>query len=252
MIKDAISYIVSLGRNQSEIQDKEINGHIYCKDSLIEVHPNMHYADALRLTTLRSVASYLESMSKEFENVQNMILHVESERRVTLLTQLDDYRMRECTVYAEPVIPKINFDEYMNQEEFIVMVQSCFTDNIDTDKSLLLQVAGTVEKKSLKTYYDDGLAQQATVSDGVASKSDVILPNHIYLQPFRTFHEVVQPVEEFVFRMRENNVTGNPEFMLKEADGGAWKINCINEIHEYLTDAISSFDEQLKQKIHVI
>ena len=67
------------------------------------------------------------------------------------------------------------------------------------------------------------------------------------LKPFRTFAEAEQPESKFIFRMRkdEDGVTA----ALIEADGGAWKVQAIKNIANYLEDKLSEFltDEQMAQ-----
>ena len=55
---------------------------------------------------------------------------------------------------------------------------------------------------------------------------DVLVPNPVKLQPFRTFHEISQPEIAFVFRMK--NSQSGVSCALFEADGGAWKFNAVH------------------------
>ena len=67
----------------------------------------------------------------------------------------------------------------------MIEIQSNFVQSPDRD--ILVKFAGNVEQKNNATYSDDGKTQVATMSTGVASKSDVIVPNPVYLAPYRTF-----------------------------------------------------------------
>lgn len=67
----------------------------------------------------------------------------------------------------------------------MIEIQSNFVQS--TDRDILVKFAGNVEQKNNATYSDDGKTQVATMSTGVASKSDVIVPNPVYLAPYRTF-----------------------------------------------------------------
>ena len=59
------------------------------------------------------------------------------------------------------------------------------------------------------------------------------MPNPCVLRPIRTFTEVKQPKSAFVFRMEQgSNETVNAA--LFEADGGAWKIEAMENIKDYL------------------
>ena len=76
---------------------------------------------------------------------------------------------------------------------------------------------------------DDGVTQAVTVKKGIAAVENVTLPNPVTLRPYRTFTEVEQPASQFVFRAAEG-----PEFMLVEADGGAWKHEAMQNIKKFM------------------
>ena len=69
------------------------------------------------------------------------------------------------------------------------------------------------------------------MTQGVSVKGTIAVPPLVKLIPFRTFYEVVQPEQMFLFRIDKNmNVA------LFDADGGAWKASCQCEIKKYLID----------------
>ena len=114
-------------------------------------------------------------------------------------------------------------------------------DDQATDKALLLKFAGTVEHGSIAEYGDDGVTQKATVRQGIASKTDAVVPNPVKLKPYRTFTEVAQPVSDFIFRMREDR---GITCALFEADGGAWKNAAMKSIKEYLEFELEGYQDQ--------
>lgn len=67
---------------------------------------------------------------------------------------------------------------------------------LSSDRDVLIKFAGNVEQKNSATFSDDGKTQVATMNVGVASKSDVIVPNPVLLAPYRTFQEIEQPFLE--------------------------------------------------------
>ncbi|MEB9776454.1 hypothetical protein P4K25_31445, partial [Bacillus cereus] len=73
------------------------------------------------------------------------------------------------------------------------------------------------------------------------SRGNAKVPNPVQLSPYRTFVEVEQPESKFVFRMREGARCG-----LFEADGGAWKLEAMNNIKEYLKEALAQEIESKK------
>lgn len=90
----------------------------------------------------------------------------------------------------------------------------------------------------------------ATMTVGVASKADAIVPNPVTLVPYRTFQEVEQPTSTFVFRISEQG--GTPVFKLIEAEGGLWEWTAINNLKEYINDVLSALPHEIADRIVVI
>ena len=114
-------------------------------------------------------------------------------------------------------------------------------DDPGTDRELLLKFSGAVENGTVAEYGDDGVTQKVTVRQGIASKTDAIVPNPVRLRPYRTFIEVDQPVSEFIFRMKDSHEICCALF---EADGGAWKNEAMENVKEYLQEALADLEEQ--------
>ena len=87
------------------------------------------------------------------------------------------------------------------------------------------------------------------MSTGVASKSDVIVPNPVCLAPYRTFQEIAQPYSNFVFRMADKQV---PAFSLIEAEGGVWKNEAVDRIKKYFYSELAKLPEDLQSRIVII
>nr|ABP73607.1 hypothetical protein [Bacillus thuringiensis] len=79
----------------------------------------------------------------------------------------------------------------------------------------------------------------------LATVDEVAVPNPVSLQPYRTFVEVAQPESDFIFRMKDG-----PRCSLYEADGGAWKLEAIKNIKEYLNAELA--DEIENKKVFII
>lgn len=236
MIKEALEYIIGLKQPRVEV----INGDSYCstKDNLYRMDKVLR-AEPLEMTTLTSLVDYIKTnLDKVADIAGKLIVHVESPTRVNLLSELDNDRKREKLVEVNANLPRIRFNEFLDQESFIIMMQSMFQQN--EDKLIVLQVAGNVEDGTVANYKDDGVTQKATIKTGLANKEDVIVPNPVNLMPFRTFHEVGQPECSFVFRM--NNGRG-VTCALFEADGGAWKNEAVHEIAEYLKAELEEYPQ---------
>ena len=224
MLKKAMEFVVELARPNVQ----EIGGEVYSDKSLYRIDHNPKAA-TIELTTLSSFLDYIKSgVDKTSEN---MIVHVVSPTKVCMYSALDSDRKREYTVDVKAQIPSFEFGRFIDHESFCIGLQSKFLDDPHTDRALLLKFAGTVESGTVAQYGDDGITQKATVKTGLASKSDAIVPNPVTLRPFRTFIEVQQPASRFVFRMSDKN---SVQCALFEADGGAWKMDAMQSIKEYL------------------
>ncbi len=237
MIKEALEYIVGLNRPRQEL----INNDTYCsrRDELYRVDTELR-AETLEMSTLTSLIDYIKSnVDGLLADAGNLIIHVVSPTKVRLLSELDGDRKREQLIEVNANIPKIRFNEFIDHESFIIMIQSMFVKN--DDKAIVLQVAGNVEDGTIANYKDDGITQKATIKTGLASKDDVVVPNPVNLMPYRTFHEIEQPECSFVFRM--SNTPRGVTCALFEADGGAWKNETMDQIAAYLKNELESYGQ---------
>lgn len=226
MIKEAMEYVVGLRKPEL----MEVKGETYTDKALHRVIHNPK-AQEIELRTLTSLVDYIASRTDKMD--EKMILHVVSPTEVKLYSALDDDRERENMIFVRAELPRFDFGQFMDHENFCIALQSKFIDN--NDRKTLLQFAGTVEAGSVAQYSDDGVSQKATVKTGIAGKDDRIVPSPVKLQPYRTFLNLEQPESEFIFRMREGR---GIECAIFEADGGAWKDQARESIHNYLKDEI--------------
>lgn len=227
MIKDALRYLVSLG--EAGLHEK--NGQTYSDKPLhLLKQPT---ASPFVVHTLSSLVDYLKS---DFDTVFNadrpFIVHVVSPTTVSVESPLNNDAGRDQFMVAEASIPNFRFDQWYDTEEFNIKLQSCFVQNDDRD--IVLRVVGNVREEDVKTYGDDGVSQSVVAKVGVAQVGNVEVPNPVLMKPYRTFVEVDQPESNFVFRMQNG-----PRCALFEADGGAWKLDAINNIKEYLLESLS-------------
>lgn len=137
-------------------------------------------------------------------------------------------------------LPEFEYGKFIDHERFCIGLQANFLDDEKSDRALVLKFAGTVEDGSVAQYSDDGISQKATVKTGIASKGDAIVPNPVKLRPYRTFHEVQQPMSEFIFRMKSDD---GVRCALFEADGGAWENVAMKNIKEYLEVELAAYSD---------
>ena len=227
MIAAAIDKIVSMAKPVIV----EVGGEKYSTGDLRRVPAELR-AEPIEVATLTSLVQYILDFPENKKKIPAFV-HVISHKRVELLTALDSDRKRECLMIVKSETPEIPFGRYLENENMIIAIQSMFKDDPQTDKEAILRFTGTVTSGSIKEYGDDGVTQKATIKQGVASKTEAIVPSPCLLRPYRTFAEVEQPASKFIFRMRElrEDVI---ESALFEADGGAWKNEARENIRNYL------------------
>ncbi|MDF2844762.1 MAG: hypothetical protein K0R00_3188 [Herbinix sp.] len=228
MIKEALKYIVDLNKPRQEV----IHGEVFVsRDEDLQRVDRQLRASSLDMSTLTSLVDYIkENIDKLQDEQHKLIVHVVSPTKVNLISELDMDRKREHIIEVNANLPKIRFNEFIDQESFIIMMQSMFVKN--DDKEIVLQVAGNVEDGTVANYKDDGITQKATIKTGLANKDDVVVPNPVNLMPYRTFHEIQQPECSFVFRMK--NTHSGVACAIYEADGGAWKNETMEQLAAYL------------------
>jgi hypothetical protein len=224
MIKEALQYIVGLGKNEI----KELNGQTYSTTQLYSVEEAT--ASAINVQSLSGMVDYLKS---KFDGERNLVVHVVSPTKVVCFDTLNQDKHRNKYIIAEAFTPDFRFDRWYDAENFNIQLQSSFKDDINTDRSDVLRVVGNIKEDEVRNYGDNGISQSVTAKSGVANVEDVHVPNPVYLKPYRTFVEVDQPASEFVLRMQSG-----PQCALFEADGGAWKLEAMDNISGYLEKAL--------------
>lgn len=231
IIKEAIEYVVGL--RKPEVQ--KIDGIVYSDKELEPVIHNPK-ARAIQMNTLTSLVDYIKAQVDEMD--EKMIVHVQSPTKVALYSALDSERIRESMVEVMARLPEFEYGRFIEHERFCIGLQAKFLDDPESNRALVLKFAGTVEDGTVSQYSDDGISQKATIKTGIASKGDALVPNPVKLRPYRTFHEVQQPMSEFIFRMKSDD---SVKCALFEADGGAWENVAMRNIKDYLEVELADY-----------
>lgn len=229
MIKEALQYIVGLRKPEV----LEINGQSYCDKALDRIKPVVVRANEMaKLSTLTSFIDCIKARVNRDNayKFDNLYLHIVSPTHIVAYekeNELDGNRTYICEAKAE--LPEIRYGSYYSSEDFNILLQSRFCQDITT--ALLLSIVGNVKASDVQTRADNG--------KGVVLKEDTELPNPVVLAPFRTFVEVEQVSSAFIFRAKEDSYSneGDVAFAIFEADGGAWKIEATQRIKAYLENA---------------
>lgn len=203
-------------------------------------------AEMLVVHTLGAVRDYLMA-NKDALDLKTLVVHVQSPRVVQVLGPLDARsRKRECFVEATANdmiglqisaagghVPWLN--TFMPLETFLIDLQVRFVEA--DDRAKLLALLSTVKHESVKTASDNGMTQVVQARVGVVLVADVAVPNPVTLTGFRTFRDVVHPSSLYVLRVQQGRGP-LPEVALFEADGGAWKLQAIARVRDWLTEAL--------------
>lgn len=243
-LKEALEYVVGLGLEAEPTEVLEIAGKTYANRSLSR-YDKPAYADPVKASTLTALVDYIEHCAAEFKG--NMIVHIVSPTRVRLMSELDAERNREVLFDTNAETSEFRFDQWYDQETFMISLQANF--QMNEDLGFVMRAAGNIERKNDQTFSDDGVTQVATMKVGVAAKADVMVPNPVELIPYRTFQEVPQPTSKFVFRIGDKEV---PAFKIVEAEGGIWRNEAIRNIKDYLFTLMEEMNESIRNKITVI
>lgn len=234
MIKEAIQYLVKLGNTET----KEIDGQTFSTQPLhVVAEPT---AKALLVRNLSGLVDYVKS---NFDVEEQLMIHIASPTTVNCFTAINGNYNRSTFVKTEALIPEFDFGHWHDVENFIISLQSGFV--LNDDREVMLKVVGNIKEENVKSYGDSGYSQMVVARAGTQLAADVAVPNPVALQPYRTFIEVEQPESNFVFRMKDG-----PRCSLFEADGGAWKLEAIDNIKEYLNAALA--EEIQSKKVFII
>lgn len=235
-IKAALEYAVELSQSEDKIIQDQFGTEWYDANNfnLKQLEEIRHYPSALHLNTLTSLVDYiLSGLNGLLE--QKLIVVVDNPREVYVYTEDDDRQKRTTLAIVEAVIPDFKFDKYYDMESFNIALQARFIDT--DDRGLVIDYASKISIENGADIEDDGISQVTTIKNGIASKGKAKAPNPVTLAAYRTFNEVEQPSSKFVFRI---NKDGN--LALFEADGGAWRLQAIQNIADYLRASFADFD----------
>jgi len=235
MIKEALEYLVKLGT--AEIQD--IGNETYSDKPLFKIKEPL-----VEPISTRSLSAIVEYLKSKFDvKTRGMVMvHIESPTAISIFEEVNVNGSRSTFMKSSAMVPEFNFSNWYDSEAFNIKLQSCFVAN--KDKDIMLKVVGNIKEDQVKTVGDDGVSQAVTAKIGVASVGNVQVPNPVKLRPFRTFVEIEQPESDFIFRMKNG-----PLCALFEADGGAWKLEAMENIKVYLEDQL---EDEIKKEIVVI
>ena len=215
----------------------------YSDQRLVRIKDDMT-AEPIEVRSISALVAYIRDVANAIDgiNVKSYFVQVVSPTEIKLLSGLNRDRERECIMVARPELPRIPFGQFIDSENMIIALQSMFMDDNDTKE--ILAFVGTATAGTIKEYDDNGVSQVATVRSGARGKENKIVPSPCTLCPIRTFTEIKQPASKFIFRLKDGN-GDTVQAALFEADGGAWRIEAMREIADYLQEQLSDIGMQI-------
>lgn len=225
--KEALEYIVDLIDPQKTI---EIEGVSYSTKKLVKIQEEEPTPKPLDVSTLIGLDNLIQSEPEIKE--KPLIALIDNHNTVRLLSVVfGKLKQRALYAKAETVAEPYPFGTKLTLEDFVVAVQSQFVQDDLTKR--ILAIVGTMSHEAMTKVEDDGVTQTVSAREGIVRNAEVQLPNPVSLSPYRTFREVEQPASNFVLRITNEAM---PKIALHEADGGAWKIEAVQNIKDWLQD----------------
>ena len=214
----------------------ELRGSSYTSKEL-QLPPSEPSIRPLTTSTLTGLRDWLVD-ANQLPTIQDTIgegfcIHVESPTFVKIVSEWD-MKARSRHVLMEADCSSIignyyKFGQWLDQERFIIELQSKFLD--EGDRARVLEYVGNISKDNSIQTQDDGVSQSTTVKKALGRVGHEEFQNPVSLAPWRTFHECEQPYSEFVLRMREGR--DGVELALFDSEAGRWKLEAIQFIKQW-------------------
>lgn len=229
--KEAIEKIEELVLKAQPVRVMKIDGVDYTPDELERIDHDSRPV-CINVGTLSSFCDYIKLNPERIE-LSNCFIHVEAYNQVVLKEKysgLKKFRTHYVSAEIEGDINPFRFGNWYSNEDLIINLQAHFQDT--PDKALILKRIGNITAEKKNDFADDGISQKVIAKTGIAETGEVKVPNPVTLKPYRTFREIGQPESTFVFRVKANDE--KVSCALFEADGAAWKLAAIMNIHNFI------------------
>lgn len=232
MIKAALEYLkAELGQPTF----KEAGSRTYSSRPLYHF-PDAKEPAAITVNTLTGLRDYIK---RDLDaKCSDAFIHVEGHNKVSLVTGLFGEFEHQRSTLIEAVTSgtleqNFGFGAFWPIPEFIIGLQAYFAET--KDRETILQLVSSIKAGQSQQYLDNGYSQEVAAKRGTSSLiENTKVPNPVTLKPYRTFLEVEQPESSFVFRLRPGTEGQPPQCGLFEASGGAWKLDAILKVKQWL------------------
>ena len=187
---------------------------------------------SLMINTLNGFIDYIKNSD---DSKDECFVVVNSPVNVMFVSSLNKiYNSRNIFIKSQYNERPHHFGRYLPIEEFILWLLTGFKKTESRDS--VIDFVSNVKHEFVKENTDNGLTQTISVKTGIAKIGEKPIPSPVNLKPFRIFSEVEQP--ESLFILRAKKIGDEINFMLAEADGGAWENTAILSIRDYIKAAL--------------
>lgn len=230
ILKDAIDRILDLAKPTT----MEVGNQTLCSKPMYTITPQRDLPERAEFNTLTGLVDTIRHEGAL--QPWRLFVRVVSASTVVVYTAYTEWDklhpFTHISLYRTVAdVPRITTDTPMSHEQAIVELRSLYLPG--ADREYLLDLLSTMSVGEEITSDDNGVTQTATVKQGVQLKATVPVRPIVTLQPFRTFLEVEQPCSDFLLR-----VGSKGEIALRDADGGAWKLDAKRKIAAWLAQAL--------------
>jgi len=227
MIKEALQYLVNLGQAETI----QLNGRVYSTKGELKLVKNPT-PEPLNFHTLDGLLEFSKTFSQPDQDLMLHVAGFDCVKLVDMATDENEQRHVFGMASTSDYLENFPYGQFLTAEDFVIKLQTFFLDT--DDKARLASLVGNMTMQNSVDVSDDGITQTVALKAGVVLKTKGELPPIVNLQPFRTFHEVVQPESSFLLRIRKGRDGDLPQVALFESDGRAWILEAIKNVSEYL------------------
>ncbi len=245
MIKEALEYFAGLARDSVAPIIIERGGRDYSDKEILPLKGPL--PTPLMIGTLQGMLDLIEA---DFESCRghsaDVLLHVASPVQVELQKKFGNiWEQRAYFVTAawnDPV--KFPFNKWLSPDAFVIAVQCGFVETNDSQR--LLAICSNLTSSTVTTSEDDGISQKFILQKSAAFKEERVILPRVRLSPYRIFREADQPVNDFIFRLKNgDDAEEPPQVALFEADGGDWRIQAVQNIKKFLETGLETLEIEI-------
>lgn len=225
--------IVEAIKRSVGVETIPLEGKTYTSAKL-ELPPAEPLPGTVKIHTLTGLIEFVNSVVNKPDV---SAIHVVSHNDVRVLGKIEGrHRLRATFAQALASNQRFPFDQYIAAEDFVIKLQSAFVKTPLRDQ--LLAIIGSLKDESVRAANDDGITQTVTTRKGVSLGQETVVPNPVFLAPFRTFAELEQPESAYILRLKRKE--GELPFVaLFETGDQKWEIETIGQIREFLSEKIT-------------